>query len=192
MVVLVAGIVAVGRLADALALLVMRRFTPAAGAVVRLVSTSLGYLVLVFAVFGVFGVSLTHLLIGFGLAGVVVGIAAQQSLGNIFASLVLLFARPFIVGDHIRIRSGSIGVIDATVLGIGLTYVTVRTDDGLLKVPNSRDARLGDRSADAVIQAPVAGGGRTRRRRRLATLHTPQRLEPRGARVARLNLETAP
>ena len=136
-VVLVAGIVAVGHLAEALALLVMRRFTPAAGAVVRLVSTSLGYLVLVFAVFGVFGVSLTHLLIGFGLAGVVVGIAAQQSLGNIFASLVLLFARPFIVGDHIRIRSGSIGVIDATVLGIGLTYVTVRTDDGLLKVPNS-------------------------------------------------------
>jgi hypothetical protein len=50
---------------------------------------------------------------------------------------VLLFARPFIVGDYIRIRSGSIGVVDARVLGIGLTYVTVRTDDGLLKVPNS-------------------------------------------------------
>lgn len=136
-VVLVAGIVAVGRLAEAMGLVVTRRLTPSAGAVVRLVATSLGYLILVFAVFGVFGVSLTHLLIGFGLAGVVVGIAAQQSLGNIFASLVLLFARPFIVGDHIRIRSGSIGVLDAWVLGIGLTYVTVRTEDGLLKVPNS-------------------------------------------------------
>jgi small-conductance mechanosensitive channel len=134
---LIAGIYAVGRLADGMGRYLTRRSSEAAGAVVRLVATSVGYLLVLIAVFSLLGVSLTHLIIGFGLAGVVLGIAAQQSLGNIFASLVLLFARPFSVGEHIRIRSGTVGVIDAWVLGIGLTYVTLQTEDGLLKVPNS-------------------------------------------------------
>jgi small-conductance mechanosensitive channel len=83
-------------------------------------------------------VSIEHLLVGAGLAGVVLGIAAQQSLSNVFAALVLLLAHPFAVDDHIRIRSGALGgVFEARVLGISLTYVTLRTDDGVLKIPNS-------------------------------------------------------
>jgi small-conductance mechanosensitive channel len=109
----------------------------AAGAIVRLVLTGLGYVMLLFAVFAVFGLSVQHLLIGAGLAGIIVGIAAQQSLANIFASLVLLFARPFRVGEDIVIRSGALGVVEGQVRGIGLTYVTVRTETGVLKVPNS-------------------------------------------------------
>ena len=134
---LLTALYAVGRIAEGLGLLFAHRSSTASGAVARLLVTGTGYVIVLFCVFGLLGGSLAHLLIGFGLAGVVLGIAAQQSLGNIFASLVLLFARPFTVGDYIRIRSGSIGVVDARVLGIGLTYVTVRTDDGLLKVPNS-------------------------------------------------------
>jgi small-conductance mechanosensitive channel len=42
------------------------------------------------------------------------------------------------VGERIRIRSGALGgIFDATVLGVSLTYVTVSTDDGVLKIPNS-------------------------------------------------------
>jgi hypothetical protein len=92
---------------------------------------------LIIALLAVLGVSLDHLLIGAGIAGIILGVAAQQSLGNIFAAIVMLFARPFVVGDHIRIRSGVTGVLDVKVLGIGLTYVTVMTDDGVLRVPNS-------------------------------------------------------
>jgi small-conductance mechanosensitive channel len=136
-VVLIAGIYAVGRLADGMGRFLARREIEAAGAVVRLVATGVGYLLVLIAVFELLGVSIAHLIIGFGLAGVVLGIAAQQSLGNIFASMVLLFARPFSVGDHIRVRSGTVGVVDAWVLGIGLTYVTLQTEDGILKVPNS-------------------------------------------------------
>jgi small-conductance mechanosensitive channel len=136
-VLLISGIYAVGRLADAMGRFLARRTLEAAAAIVRLVATGVGYLLVLIAVFELLGVSLAHLIIGFGLAGVVLGIAAQQSLGNIFASLVLLFARPFSVGEHIRVRSGTIGVVDAWVLGIGLTYVTLQTEDGLLKVPNS-------------------------------------------------------
>lgn len=134
---LYAGSAAIRRVAHAVDHVVTRQWTPGTGASVRLLITGVGYLVLIFALFGVLGVSLQHLLIGAGLAGVVLGIAAQQSLGNIFASVVLLFARPFVVGDVIRIRSGVVGQLDATVLAIGLTYVTVGTDDGVLKVPNS-------------------------------------------------------
>jgi len=134
---LISGIYAVGRLADGMGRFLARRTLEAAAAIVRLVATGVGYLLVLIAVFELLGVSLAHLIIGFGLAGVVLGIAAQQSLGNIFASLVLLFARPFSVGEHIRVRSGTIGVVDAWVLGIGLTYVTLQTEDGLLKVPNS-------------------------------------------------------
>ena len=109
----------------------------ATGAIVRLVATGLGFVVLLFAVFAAFGLSVQRLLIGAGLAGIIVGIAAQQSLANIFASLVLLFARPFHVGDDIVVRSGALGLVEGQVRGIGLTYVTLRTKDGSLKVPNS-------------------------------------------------------
>lgn len=135
--VLIAGAYAIQHLSTALGRFLARNSSLGAGATLRLVTTGVGYLLLLFALFGVLGVSLQHLLIGAGLAGVILGIAAQQSLGNIFASIVLLVARPFVVGDNVRVRSGVVGVLDVKVLGIGLTYVTVQTDDGILKIPNS-------------------------------------------------------
>ena len=111
LVLLVSGILAVRRIAALLGRIITRQSVKSAGAAVRLVVTGLGYVVVLFAIFAVIGVSAQRLLIGAGVAGVVLGIAAQQTLANIFASLVLLFARPFGVGDHIRIRSGALGVI---------------------------------------------------------------------------------
>ncbi len=136
-VVVVAGIVATQKLSAALGSLVTARAMPAAGSAVRLVANGVGYVIVLFATFAVLGVSITRLLLGVGLASVVLGIAAQQSLGNIFAALVLLFSHPFSVGDYIRVRSSMIGIIDVWVIDIGLTYVTVQTNDGLLKIPNS-------------------------------------------------------
>lgn len=133
----ISGSFAVRWLALSLGKLVTAQSGIAAGAIVRLVSTGTGYVILLFGIFAVFGLSVQHLLIGAGLAGIILGIAAQQSLANIFASLVLLFARPFRVGEDIVIRNGSIGMIEGQVRGIGLTYVTVRTETGTLKVPNS-------------------------------------------------------
>jgi small-conductance mechanosensitive channel len=137
-VLLVFGVVAARSLASGLGGIATKRTFATAGAAVRLMLTGLGFVIVLFGVFAVLGVSVSHLLIGAGLAGVVLGIAAQQTLGNVFAAMVLLFARPFAVGDHIRIRSGALGgTLDAWVLEVGLTYVTVRTDEGVLKLPNS-------------------------------------------------------
>ena len=76
----------------------------------------------------------------------------------------MLFARPFVVGDNIRIRSGVTGVLDVKVLGTGLTYVTVMTDDGILRVPNSimlgaGIGHLEDRSDTGPLTGTVVGTG---------------------------------
>jgi small-conductance mechanosensitive channel len=135
---LIFGIVASRSLAAALGGIATKRTFVTAGAAVRFMLTGLGFVIVLFGVFAVLGVSVSHLLIGAGLAGIVLGIAAQQTLSNVFAAIVLLFSRPFAIGDHIRIRSGAMGgQFDAWVLEVGLTYVTVRTDDGILKLPNS-------------------------------------------------------
>lgn len=137
LVLVVAGALAIIHLSRAIGRTVARGTTIGTGASVRLITTGVGYIILIFALLTVLGVSLDHLLIGAGVAGIILGVAAQQSLGNVFAAIVMLVARPFVVGDMIRIRSGVTGVLDVRVLGIGLTYVTVETDDGILRVPNS-------------------------------------------------------
>jgi small-conductance mechanosensitive channel len=138
LVLLVFGVIAIRRVSAGLGHLITTRTIESVGAAVRLVTTGVGYLIIICAELGLLDVSIDHLLVGAGLAGVVLGIAAQQSLSNVFASLVLLLAKPFSVGERIRIRSGALGgIFDATVMGVSLTYVTVHTDDGILKIPNS-------------------------------------------------------
>jgi len=88
-----------------------------------------------------FGVPVSQLVLGGALTTVFVSIAAQQALGNVFAGLVLMLARPFKVGDEIRLRAGSLGgggTLDGTVTDIGITYVRVDTSGGLISVPNSQ------------------------------------------------------
>jgi small-conductance mechanosensitive channel len=88
-----------------------------------------------------FGVPVSQLVLGGALTTVFVSIAAQQALGNVAAGLVLMLARPFKVGDQIRLRAGSLGgtgTLDGTVTDIGITYVRVNTSNGMISVPNSQ------------------------------------------------------
>jgi small-conductance mechanosensitive channel len=109
-----------------------------AGAAMRMLVTGFGYLVALVGTLSLLSVPVGHFLLGGAIAGVVLGIAAQQSLGNVFAGFVLLVARPFTVGNYIRVRSGALGgEFYGTVTSMSLTYVSVLTEEGLLKVPNS-------------------------------------------------------
>jgi small-conductance mechanosensitive channel len=84
-------------------------------------------------------VPVSQLLVSGAVIGVLVGIAAQQSLANLFAGLVLLFARPFRVGDHVRFRAGVIsGQIEGIVIDVSLTYVRLETDEGNVLIPNAQ------------------------------------------------------
>jgi small-conductance mechanosensitive channel len=117
-----------------------------AGSAVRMIVTGVGYVFAALVALALLSVPIGHILLGGAIVGILIGIAAQQSLGNAFAGLVLLVARPFVVGGHIRIRSGALGgEFYGTVLAMSLTYVSISTSDGLLKVPNSSvlDAAVG-------------------------------------------------
>lgn len=104
----------------------------------RLIIQIVGYLFTVFAVLDVLDVNLSQFLVGGALTGVIIGIAAQQSLGNFFAGLVLLLARPYRAGDFVTIYSGAInGPHQGRVTDVGLLYTSVLTATGPLNVPNS-------------------------------------------------------
>jgi small-conductance mechanosensitive channel len=86
-----------------------------------------------------FNVAVTQLVVGGALTGVLVGIAAQQSLANVFAGIVLLLARPFQVGDQVGIRSGALsGLIEGRVSEVSVTYVRLETENGPVHLPNSQ------------------------------------------------------
>jgi len=134
----VAAVFAVRAVTRGLDRAVEQRLGDQRGAPLRLVGTSVGYLLVLFPVLDVLGVNVGGLLLGGAVTGVVVGIAAQQTLGNIFAGMVLLFVRPFVVGDKIVLRSGPLGgEYDGRVTDIGLFYVDLLTDKGPVKLPNA-------------------------------------------------------
>jgi small-conductance mechanosensitive channel len=108
-------------------------------AVVRYALVLVGAVTTLLVTLALFGVPIGQLLLGGALTSVFVGIAAQQALSNVFAGLVLLLAHPFRVGDPIRLRAGALsGEIDGTVTEIGITYVRLSTDAGIMSVPNSQ------------------------------------------------------
>jgi small-conductance mechanosensitive channel len=85
------------------------------------------------------GVKPDKLLVGGAITGVLLGIAAQQSLANLFAGLVLLFASPFRVGDHVRFRAGALsGEIEGVVTDLSLSYVRLDTAQGQMLLPNAQ------------------------------------------------------
>jgi small-conductance mechanosensitive channel len=79
-------------------------------------------------------------LVGGAFATIIVTIAGQQALSNIFAGLVLLLSRPFQVGDVVLLRSGALGgQLEGTVTEIGITYLRLDTSsEGVMSLPNSQ------------------------------------------------------
>jgi len=106
----------------------------------------------------VVGVSPDKLVLGGAVTGVLIGIAAQQSLANLFAGLVLLFASPFRVGDHVRFRAGALsGEIDGVVTNLSLTYVRLETTQGQVLLPNAQALS----AAVLLVPEPHAATGAT-------------------------------
>jgi small-conductance mechanosensitive channel len=107
--------------------------------IVRYVLLLAGVFTILAASLALLGVSPRQLLVGGAVTGVLLGIAAQQSLGNVFAGLVLLFASPFRVGDRVRFRAGALsGQIEGVVVDLSLTYVRLETEEGRVLLPNSQ------------------------------------------------------
>lgn len=133
-----AGIVATRSIAGELGRVSEGRAGVAASSAVRLICRIVGYATVALGLLELLRVDLGNLLVGGAVTGVVVGIAAQQTLGNFFAGLVLLFARPYVPGQRVKIRSGAMGgPFEGVIVAAGLMYTTIDTDEGIVSMPNA-------------------------------------------------------
>ena len=108
-------------------------------AVVQYAVVLIGAVTTLLVTLSLIGIPVTQLLLGGALTSVFVGIAAQQSLSNVFAGMVLLLAHPFRVGDSIRLQAGALGgQISGTIAEIGITYLRLATSTGVISIPNSQ------------------------------------------------------
>jgi small conductance mechanosensitive channel len=82
----------------------------------------------------------TALLAGASVASVVIGLAAQSTLGNLVAGIAITIYRPFRLGDTLQVATPTgtdIGIVELISLG----YTTLRAPDGhLIVLPNSSAA----------------------------------------------------
>ncbi|MGH2914849.1 MAG: mechanosensitive ion channel domain-containing protein [Solirubrobacteraceae bacterium] len=83
-------------------------------------------------------VDLQTVAVGGAFTAVVVGLAAQQTLGNMIAGMVLLSARPFRVGERVQLQAGALGGrVEGIVSSLGLLYTTLARGADRIMVPNN-------------------------------------------------------
>jgi small-conductance mechanosensitive channel len=115
-----------------------RRMDPGAagtvGFLIRLITMCIAVVIALRAA----GIRPRTLLLGGAATAVVLGLAAQQTLGNVMAGTVLLNARAFRVGERIRLQGGGLaGSVEGIVSSLGLMYTTLANGADTIMVPNS-------------------------------------------------------
>ena len=128
-----------------------RTLVPLLAALVRYAGLTLTIIVTL----GNFGIQTASIIAVLGAAGIAVGLALQGTLSNVAAGLMLLFLRPFKIGDWVEAAG-----VSGSVREIGLFTTTIDTFDNVyISVPNSaiwtsniiNHARYGTRRLDLDI-----------------------------------------
>ena len=91
-----------------------------------------------------YGVAAQNLILSASALGVVLGLAARQTLGAVLAGFILLFSRPFEVGDWVEIDEN-----EGVVTDISIVNTRIQTfDDEMVMIPNDRitDSAVTNRS----------------------------------------------
>jgi small-conductance mechanosensitive channel len=128
-----------------------RRGQAAHGATIRIFLNLIIGVAAILALFELSGVSAESIFLGSAFAGIILGLAAQTVLSNVFAGLLLVIANPFRPGDRVSFISASYGAFapsyphemvypsySGTVEDVELLYTILRLDaGGIAKVPNS-------------------------------------------------------
>jgi len=134
----ISGAVTVRLIANEFGRLARLRGSAAAASTLRIAIQIFGYLLVVIIVLGLLAVRVESVLLSGAITSVVIGLAAQQSLGNAFAGIVLLVSRPFTVGDFITLRAGALGgQYDGEVTSITLMFTLMNTTEGPMSFPNA-------------------------------------------------------
>ena len=91
------------------------------------------YVVLITAVLTLLGVPTNSIIAVISTAGVSIALALKDSLSNIAGGFLILFAKPFKIGDYVNLN-GSEGVVDT----INILYTKLRTlNNRYIYIPNS-------------------------------------------------------
>lgn len=100
-------------------------------------------------ILGVWNIDLTGILVGAGFLGIVIGLAARKTIGSLIAGLVLMFSRPFEVGDWVVVDGQEGVVTDITLMSTRVRSfngdrVVVPNDviTGEIVINRSREGRL--------------------------------------------------
>jgi len=89
----------------------------------------------VFLLLVLWNIDVTPLLASAGVAGIIVGLAARDTLANFFGSLSLYLDGTYAVGDYVVLETGERGRVE----DISVRSTVIRTrDDILVTVPNSK------------------------------------------------------
>ena len=115
-----------------------RRLDPATAGTVGFLIRLATVVVALIVALQVAGIEARTLALGGAFTAVIFGLAAQQTFGNLIAGTVLLSARPFRVGERVRLQGGPLaGQLEGIVSSLGLLYTTFATGDDSIMVPNS-------------------------------------------------------
>jgi small conductance mechanosensitive channel len=115
-----------------------RRMDPATAGTVEFLIRLISVAATVLGAIDIAGVSAQVVAVGGAFTAVVVGLAAQQTLGNLFAGMVLLSAQPFRLGERVRLQAGAIGgTQEGTVSSLGLLYTTLTRGPNKIMIPNN-------------------------------------------------------
>jgi small conductance mechanosensitive channel len=160
------------RLGEGFAPVLFRRLDPATAGTLGFLIRLLTIAAMVIVSLRIAGLDAETLAVGGAFTAVVLGLAAQQTLGNLFAGLVLLTTRPFRVGERVRLIGGALaGQVEGTVGSLGLFYTTLVMGSNRTMVPNGVLLQL------AVV--PLREPERVAMRARLAADVTPSDVQHR-------------
>jgi small conductance mechanosensitive channel len=135
---MVLGVALARSLGRGLAPALFRRLDPGTAGTVGFLLRLATVLVSLIVALRIAGVQPETLAVGGAFTAVVVGLAAQQTLGNVFAGLVLLTTRPFRVGDRVRMQGGMLaGELEGVVSSLGLFHTTLLSGGNRILVPNN-------------------------------------------------------
>ena len=116
----------------------MRRFDPGTASTVSFLVQLIALLGLIVVALRIVDLNPRAIALGGAVTAVVIGLAAQSTLGNVIAGIVLQTSRPFRVGERVRMQGGTLGaVVEGTVASQGLIYVTLARGNGIFLVPNN-------------------------------------------------------
>jgi len=115
-----------------------RRLDPSTAGTVGFLIRLVAILITLIAALSIAQVKPTAIVGGAAFTAVVLGLAAQQTLGNLFAGMVLISARPFRVGERVRFQAGGVGgSVEGVVSSQGLLYTTLARGDDRVMIPNT-------------------------------------------------------